>query len=220
MLLFYCRECEATFESEPDGTGYEQAPCPACGDICLTVQFEKEEQDRHCNEATLVSFIGLLTGWFPSSLIGQLSGLFPIHRQNASDSTLDAGQEEKGELPSIRDPATVCAFERLGEANTCCALLDQFGIQAQLVQISGANPFLPNAADGVVVQVPCSDIERARKIIDEYHSIKEERCEARSQDGNITFECQECGAEITFPMHRQGGVEVCPHCGEYVDVPE
>jgi Fe-S cluster assembly iron-binding protein IscA len=142
------------------------------------------------------------------------------HGHNVSDSTLQAGKEEEGELPSISDPATVCAFEYIGEADTCCELLDNFGIQTRLVHISGTNPFLPNAAYGVAVQVPSSDIERARTIIEEYHSIREEQYEARSQDENITFECEQCGAEITFPAHRQGGVEVCPHCGEYVDVPE
>ena len=212
MLLFYCRECEATFESEPDGTGYEQAPCPACGDMCLTVQFEREEQERHRDELAwmlhpISSFVFYLLSWL-------------INGRNASDSTLQAGQEEKSELPPIPNPATVCAFEYVGEADTCCDLLNHFGIQAQLVQIQGASPFLPNVACGVVVQVASCDIERARNIIDEYRSIKEERCGARSQDGNITFECEECGAEITFPTHRQGRVEVCPHCGEYVDVPE
>jgi hypothetical protein len=47
MLRFCCRECKVTFESQPDDTGYEQAPCPKCGELCLTVQFEQEEQQRN-----------------------------------------------------------------------------------------------------------------------------------------------------------------------------
>jgi hypothetical protein len=146
--------------------------------------------------------------------------LCPINGQNASHSTLQAGQEEKSELPPIPNPATVCAFQYIGEADTCCELLNHFGIPAQLVQTQGANSLLPNAVCGVVVQVASSDIERARNIIDEYRSIKEERCEARSQDGNITFECEACRTDITFPTNLQGRVEVCPYCGQYVDVPE
>jgi membrane protease YdiL (CAAX protease family) len=38
-------------------------------------------------------------------------------------------------------------------------------------------------------------------------------------DTPVTFACVECGASITFPAARQGHVETCPHCGEYVDVP-
>jgi len=208
MLRFYCRDCQATFESEPDGTGYEQAPCPACGDICMTVQFEQEEQERHNREATVLSFVG------------QLTGSFKIYGHHTSNSETKAGQ---GDSPPIPDAVTVCNLENLenlGEANTCCELLGHLGIQAQLVQVAGTSPFLPHAADSVAVQVPSGHIERAKQIMDEYHSIKERRREAHTQDGPITFECEECGAEITCPADRRGYVEICPHCREYVDVPE
>ena len=36
---------------------------------------------------------------------------------------------------------------------------------------------------------------------------------------NIAFACQACGQPITFPADRGGHVEVCPVCGEYVNVP-
>ncbi|MBN2473692.1 MAG: hypothetical protein JXB62_03715 [Pirellulales bacterium] len=217
MLLFYCRECEATFESEPDGTGCEQAPCPACGDICLTVQFEREEQERRRNEATLFSFIGRFTGLF--SMISRLTGFF-IHARDTSDGTLGAGQEGRADLPLMQDPVIVCTFATLGEANTCRALLEQCGIQSQLAQVPGTNPFLPHTADGVVVRVPSSDLERASSIMDEHRSIMNRRRTAHTQDARITFACEECAAEITFPTHRRGYAEICPCCRAYVDVPE
>ncbi len=40
MLEFYCCDCQWTFESEPDGTGFEQAPCPHCKLVCMTAEFE------------------------------------------------------------------------------------------------------------------------------------------------------------------------------------
>lgn len=40
MLEFYCCDCHRIFESEPDGTGYEQAPCPQCESVCMTAEFE------------------------------------------------------------------------------------------------------------------------------------------------------------------------------------
>ena len=46
-LQFYCTDCEKDFESEPDGTGYEQAPCPSCNELCMTMQFYEEEKERH-----------------------------------------------------------------------------------------------------------------------------------------------------------------------------
>jgi len=36
----------------------------------------------------------------------------------------------------------------------------------------------------------------------------------------IDFVCEECGKDISFPGHRRGGVETCPECKQYVDVPE
>ncbi len=50
MLEFYCCDCELIFEAEPDGTGYEQAPCPTCQQISMTSEFEGKstarDQDR------------------------------------------------------------------------------------------------------------------------------------------------------------------------------
>jgi membrane protease YdiL (CAAX protease family) len=39
------------------------------------------------------------------------------------------------------------------------------------------------------------------------------------QQDVVTFPCEECGKNVTFPVERCGHVEDCPHCHEYVDVP-
>lgn len=36
----------------------------------------------------------------------------------------------------------------------------------------------------------------------------------------ITFSCPECRETITFPRSREGTAELCPKCGEIVNVPE
>ena len=41
----------------------------------------------------------------------------------------------------------------------------------------------------------------------------------QSSEAEITYPCDECGKDITFPGDRRGHVEICPECGEYVDVP-
>lgn len=50
VMEFYCCDCELIFESEPDGTGYDQAPCPKCMQICMTSEFEgkatKQKMDQ------------------------------------------------------------------------------------------------------------------------------------------------------------------------------
>ena len=65
-LQFYCEDCELNFESEPDGTGYEQAPCPSCGDVCMTVAFHEEERQRsRADRAAFVSAVSpiVFTGY-------------------------------------------------------------------------------------------------------------------------------------------------------------
>ena len=36
---------------------------------------------------------------------------------------------------------------------------------------------------------------------------------------NVSFECESCGAALSFPVSKCGDIEVCPHCSEYVDIP-
>lgn len=225
MLLFYCRQCETSFESEPDGTGYEQAPCPRCGDICLTAQFEHEEQERHRNEAAVfrffMSFLGSVLSFFRSlSMIGSFIGLFSILRNNGLEVDPKGGQAGGDGTSAMQCPVTLSTFDNPGEADMCRTMLDRFGIETRLVYTEGTNPFMPGAGDAVVVQVSSGDEMRARQIIAQYHSLKKERREARLQSEPIGFACEECGKEITFPAHRGGCVEICPHCGRYVDVPE
>ena len=37
---------------------------------------------------------------------------------------------------------------------------------------------------------------------------------------DVTFNCEDCGREITFKSFWRGRVRTCPHCRAYVDVPE
>ena len=46
LMEFYCFDCDKIFESEPDGTGYEQAPCPLCEQICMTSEFEGKATNK------------------------------------------------------------------------------------------------------------------------------------------------------------------------------
>ena len=40
------------------------------------------------------------------------------------------------------------------------------------------------------------------------------------KEERIEFACEECGKEMSHPVSDIGTVQQCPHCGEYVDVPE
>ncbi len=47
MLTFQCDGCDLDFDSEPDGTGYDQALCPTCGQLCVTRDFIEEQRRRN-----------------------------------------------------------------------------------------------------------------------------------------------------------------------------
>ena len=46
IMEFYCCDCKFLFESEPDSTGYEQAPCSKCEQICMTSEFEGKASSK------------------------------------------------------------------------------------------------------------------------------------------------------------------------------
>jgi len=54
IMEFYCCDCEKIFESEPDGTGYEQANCPDCRQSCMTSEFEGKASNQGGNRARFV----------------------------------------------------------------------------------------------------------------------------------------------------------------------
>ena len=54
ILEFYCCDCDKLFESEPDGTGYEQAPCPICTQVCMTAEFEGKASKKKDEERFVV----------------------------------------------------------------------------------------------------------------------------------------------------------------------
>jgi hypothetical protein len=215
-LDFYCRDCDATFVSRPDGTGYDQAACPTCERLCLTVEFELEEQERHRTEAAAA---GLFGGLF-SALFGENAGLFgrlgprgpgdEYWQKEASDQSTDATQ--------LTDPVTIATFTDPADVERCRNLLTQEGIVARAVDFTDSSCLVPRVSVSQALQVEAGDAARASRLI--------EHCETSPQDVEVddvedaVFPCEECGKTLTLPGERRGYVEICSHCGQYVDVPE
>ena len=114
---------------------------------------------------------------------------------------------------------TVATYNFPAEADVQRLLLEQEGIQTFLADgnLVGMDWLYSNAVGGVKIQVAASDADRAMTILAKH-------CAAKTADElsgeDVTFACQECGKSVTFPGQRRGHVETCPHCSEYVDVPE
>ena len=107
---------------------------------------------------------------------------------------------------------TIASFDRSGPAFVLKLQLEDAGFSPYISNenLVGMDWFGP-----VKVQVPDTQAEEAVKFIAEF-----EPPVVASDEPAIHFRCSECGKEISFPAKRRGGVETCPHCYEYVDVPE
>ena len=139
--------------------------------------------------------------------------------QTRADETFD----ESGDGVSPENSANVrfanlTSFLTLADAQVCQAILRQEGIESFLENEASvtANWLWSNAVGGVKLLVPYEHLEAASKLLDVVKSASQ----PSEPLGDITFECEECGKQITFPGKRRGKTETCPKCHEYVDVPE
>ena len=71
-LQFYCVVCEEFFFACRDDTGYDQAPCPKCGDLSNTPDFHVDSMRR--SEHERLSTWGWVTWLFIFLFVTRVSG--------------------------------------------------------------------------------------------------------------------------------------------------
>jgi hypothetical protein len=112
---------------------------------------------------------------------------------------------------------TIATFDFPAEAEFLKNVLEEEDIPAFLAD---NNDSLLSLVDGgVKLKVADCDADRAREILARNRSSSN----IAANEGlrkDISFACEDCGNTISFPAERRGGVEVCPFCKHYVDVPE
>lgn len=116
---------------------------------------------------------------------------------------------------------TIATFDFPAEAQTMKLLLEEQGFDVCLADdnLVRTNWFLSNAVGGAKLQVLESKADLAARFVQESRERIRGNPEATAK-ADVSFACEECGKTITFPEKRRGGVETCPQCREYVDVPE
>jgi membrane protease YdiL (CAAX protease family) len=120
----------------------------------------------------------------------------------------------------LEDLVTIATFDFTAQANVVKLILEKRGIKVFLADdnLVGMDWFVSNAVGGVKLQVAASDANRAGKIIKKRHASKKKLLDKLPKE-DVTFTCEDCGSKITFPAERRGGVETCPNCNSFVDVP-
>jgi hypothetical protein len=122
----------------------------------------------------------------------------------------------------MQELVTVGVFQFVAEAELMQSTLEAQGIQAYLANehIISMDWLLSAAVGGVQLQVAQADAATAEQIVREFQCKHKNRALRGANQPALTFACENCGRTISFPGSRAGGVESCPHCGKYVDVPE
>jgi membrane protease YdiL (CAAX protease family) len=116
---------------------------------------------------------------------------------------------------------TVATFDFPARAEAHKLFLEAEGIRTFLMDdnIVGMDWLISNAVGGVKLQVAAEDAQRAILLLEQYRASNTPLPEKLSPN-DITFACDHCGRNASFPASRCGHVETCPHCGGYVDVPD
>ncbi len=116
---------------------------------------------------------------------------------------------------------TIATFDFPAEAETMKLLLEEQGFDVFLADdnLVRANWFLSNAVGGAKLQVLEPKAALAARFVEEQRRSARQRSDG-SNEPHITFDCEECGRALSVAGSRRGGVETCPHCHAYVDVPD
>jgi hypothetical protein len=114
---------------------------------------------------------------------------------------------------------TIATFDLPSEAQSMKLLLEERGFEVFLADdnVVRVNWFLANALGGAKLQVLESKAQLAAQFVEE---CRNRAVADKAGKPEVKFDCEECGKPLAFPGIRRGGVETCPHCFEYIDVPE
>ncbi len=118
---------------------------------------------------------------------------------------------------------TVARYETREEAQTDAELLAEHGLRPRIVgeETGPANVEGPARVPPIELQVSEQVAFAAGQML---HALdppeQEDQTERDVSKEDVVFRCEECGAMLQFPADRRGKVDVCRHCGDYVDVPK
>lgn len=94
--------------------------------------------------------------------------------------------------------------------------------EATLGGLAGLTFFSPTGAALEGLQVWVLDevhIDQARAQLARFDAARIAHRSAHVGE-TVQVTCEHCGMVCTFPGERRGGIEDCPHCGEYIDIPD
>lgn len=142
----------------------------------------------------------------------------PYQSPESFSEKLDADNSRDDSQPEVLQDSfsLVTSCGSLSEAQLYQSLLSQHGIESHLENATDLGAAYSAALGGIKVFVKASELGEAVQYL--ANGLAE--LPTPEALGDITFDCEDCGAQITFPGDRRGKTETCPKCHEYVDVPD
>ncbi len=123
-----------------------------------------------------------------------------------------------------RDLICVYRAADLGEADIVAAWLDNQGIIVHVKNRHTAGTMqtpLIVAPKGIeVCVVDPAQSEQANALVREHLEHRRLKTNEPAMGRTIEAVCEECGKASRFPFEQRGTVQTCPHCRQYLDVPE
>jgi hypothetical protein len=130
-----------------------------------------------------------------------------------------------------RHPQTILVAEEFATANALAEWLTEKGFPAEVVRPSAAATpgdslgLSPETGAGIEVRLMSLEhMEPAKQAIAEQ---KEAIAEIRSREekraartGTVEAVCEDCGKSSTWAASEMGTTQDCPHCHNYMDIPD
>jgi len=126
-----------------------------------------------------------------------------------------------------RDARCVFVASDAAQAAVVVNWLEHQNVPAQVMDtmtlggLDGLTAWTGISARGIEVWVLREeDIDAAKQLLAQHQQDLASLLAAKVSAGPVSARCEECGRYSVFGGEERGTVQYCPHCGEYLDVPD
>jgi hypothetical protein len=132
---------------------------------------------------------------------------------------------------SDRDPKCVFVADNDALADAVVKLLASEGVASEAVApppktesepITGMTEMI--TPDEIEIRVlDATQVKAAKEVLTSAANaaaIRSAREKRANRTGTVTAECEDCGKSSEWPASAMGTTVVCPHCGQYMDIPD
>jgi hypothetical protein len=133
-------------------------------------------------------------------------------------------------MPEL-DPRCVLVLPERSAAELIAAWLSEKGYGCELIASAPSvsvelltNATIPEPPSYQVCILNAEQRDAALELLKEHQegvtALRERELKRASRTGTIMAECEDCGKSSDWPATLMGTTETCPHCQNYIDIPD